>query len=147
MVHRACVRRYSSPAPTPKGSRGTKGTRLMQMKQLGNGDPWAQLNTNTGLLWASQVAQWSRIPRRGFDPWMGKIPYRGKWQPSHTLGWENPMDRGAWQTTVHGVARVERGLAAEQLICYLTKEKQEKKNQGIRIPGLVMENFTNASVT
>ena len=57
------------------------------------------------------------------------------------------MDRGAWQTTVHGVARVERGLAAEQLICYLTKEKQEKKNQGIRIPGLVMENFTNASVT
>ena len=40
------------------------------------------------------------------------------------------MDRGAWRTTVHGVARVERGLATEQLICYLTKEKQEEKKSG-----------------
>ena len=33
---------------------------------------------------SSQVAQWSRIylPSRshGFDPWVGKIPWRRKWQ-------------------------------------------------------------------
>ena len=31
------------------------------------------------------------------DPWVGKIPWRRKWQPS-AVG--NPRDRGAWQATV-----------------------------------------------
>ena len=26
---------------------------------------------------------------------------------SSILAWENPMDRGAWQATVHGVERVK----------------------------------------
>ena len=34
--------------------------------------------------WASQVVQWWRIRqqcgRHGFDPWVGKIPWRRKWQ-------------------------------------------------------------------
>ena len=30
---------------------------------------------------------------------------------SSILAWRIPMDRGAWQTTVNGVARVELGLA------------------------------------
>ena len=38
------------------------------------------------LSWASQVVQWSRIclpsRRRGFDPWVRKIPWRRKWQPA-----------------------------------------------------------------
>ena len=35
--------------------------------------------------------------RHGFDPWVGKIPCRGKWQLLCSwLG--NPMDRGAWGT-------------------------------------------------
>ena len=29
-----------------------------------------------------------------FDTWVRKIPWRRKWQPT-------PMDRGAWQATVH----------------------------------------------
>ena len=33
--------------------------------------------------------------RHGFDPWVKKIPWRGTWQP---------MDRGTWWATVHGVA-------------------------------------------
>ena len=28
--------------------------------------------------------------------------------------WENPMDRGDWQATVHGVARVGHDLANKQ---------------------------------
>ena len=36
-------------------------------------------------------------------PWLGKIPCRRKWQPAPVLLPENPMDRGAWRATVHGV--------------------------------------------
>ena len=32
---------------------------------------------------------------------------------SSVLAWKNPMDRGAWQATVHGVARVRHNLAAK----------------------------------
>ena len=30
--------------------------------------------------------------------------------PSIILAWKNPMDRGAWQATVHGVAESPTGL-------------------------------------
>jgi len=28
--------------------------------------------------------------RCGFHPWVGKIPWRRKWQPTHILAWEIP---------------------------------------------------------
>ena len=34
------------------------------------------------------ACQW-RCRRRGLDPWVGKIPWRRKWQPT-------AVDRGAW---------------------------------------------------
>ena len=44
----------------------------------------------------------------GFDPWVGKIPWGRKWQHlSPCL--ENPMDRGAWQATIHGVTKSRTG--------------------------------------
>ena len=49
-----------------------------------------------------------RLPhgRPGFNPWVNKIPWRRKWQPiPGFLAWGNPMDRGAWLATVHGVAK------------------------------------------
>ena len=33
---------------------------------------------------------------------------------SSILAWEIPMDRGAWQATIHGVQRVGHDLATEQ---------------------------------
>ena len=41
----------------------------------------------------------------GFDPWVGKIPGGGNGNPLlySCLGY--PMDRGAWQATVHGVTK------------------------------------------
>ena len=41
--------------------------------------------------------------RPGFDPWVGKIPWRKIWQPNPVLllG-EFPMARVAWKATVHG---------------------------------------------
>jgi len=45
-----------------------------------------------------------------FDPWVGKIPWRRKWQPLQYSCLGNPMDGGAWWATVHGVARVRYDL-------------------------------------
>ena len=43
--------------------------------------------------------------RCGFDLWVGKIPWRRKWQSTPVFLPGNPMDRGAWWATVHGVAK------------------------------------------
>ena len=40
----------------------------------------------------------------GSIPGLGRSPGEGKGYPLQYSGLENPMDRGAWQATVHGVA-------------------------------------------
>ena len=40
----------------------------------------------------------------GLIPLLGRSPGEGKGYPLQYSGLENPMDRGAWQATVHGVA-------------------------------------------
>ena len=43
--------------------------------------------------------------RPRFDPWVGKIPWRRKWQPTLVfLPGESPW-RGPWRATVHRVAK------------------------------------------
>ena len=37
-----------------------------------------------------------------FNPRVGKIPWEGNGNPLHYSCQENPMDKGAWQTTVRG---------------------------------------------
>ena len=58
---------------------------------------------------SSLVAQMVNLPamwETGFDPWVGKIPWRRAWQPTpiNILAWKIPTGRGAWRATVHGVA-------------------------------------------
>ena len=55
--------------------------------------------------WLSGKESACQCRRCGFDPWVGKIPWR-KPTATHSsiLAW-NPMDRGAWRATVHGVAK------------------------------------------
>ena len=48
--------------------------------------------------------------RHGFDPWVGKIPWRRKRQPTQFSCLENLMDRGAWRVIVHGVTQSRTGL-------------------------------------
>ena len=44
--------------------------------------------------------------RHRFDPWVRKIPpQEGTGNPLQYSCLENPMDRGAWWATVHGVAK------------------------------------------
>ena len=57
--------------------------------------------------------------RPGLNPWVGKIPWRREWQSTPVFFFffffllqysclEIPMDRGAWQATVHGVTDCDR---------------------------------------
>ena len=46
-------------------------------------------------------------------PGLGRSPGEGYGNPLHYSCLENPTDRGAWQTTVHGVARVGPNLATK----------------------------------
>ena len=41
----------------------------------------------------------------GLIPVSGRSPGRGLGSPLQYSGLENPMDRGAWQATVHGVVK------------------------------------------
>ena len=42
---------------------------------------------------------------RRHSPWVGKIPGKGNGNPFQYSCLGNPMDRGAWKATVHGVAK------------------------------------------
>ena len=56
------------------------------------------------------ACQYRRRRRFKFDLWVKKIPWRRKWQPTPYSCLKNPMDRGAWQATVHGVAKSQTWL-------------------------------------
>ena len=49
----------------------------------------------------------------GVQPWIGKIPWRRKWQPTPVFLPGKSMDRGDWWATVHGVARVRHDLVTK----------------------------------
>ena len=62
------------------------------------------------LSWASLVAQQQRLClqcRCEYHPWVGEIPWRREWQPTLVFLPGDPMDRGAWRTTVHRVGHKE----------------------------------------
>ena len=49
----------------------------------------------------------------GSIPGLGRSSEEGTGNPLQYSRLENPMDRGAWWTTVHGVARVGHDLATK----------------------------------
>ena len=58
-------------------------------------------------MWASQVALVEENPsanagniRLGFDPSVGKSPWRRKWEPTTVISLGNLMGRGTWRATV-----------------------------------------------
>ena len=64
----------------------------------------------------SQVAQLIKNPpasagdrRHGFSPWVGKIPWSRKWQPTPVYLPGSCMDR-AWRATVHRVAESDTAV-------------------------------------
>ena len=65
-------------------------------------------------MWDSQVALVVKNPPanagdvrdEGSVPGLGRPPRGGNGNPFQYSCQENPMDRGAWRATVHGIARV-----------------------------------------
>ena len=49
----------------------------------------------------------------GLIPELGRSPGEGNGNPLQYSCLENPMDRGAWWATAHGVARVGHDLATK----------------------------------
>ena len=60
------------------------------------------LHTQVALV---SICQCRGHKRYGFDPCVGKIPWRRNGTLLQYCCLENPMDRGAWCATVHGVAK------------------------------------------
>ena len=60
---------------------------------------------------AQTVKNGLQLGRPGLDPWSGKSPGEGNGNPLQYSCLENPMDRGAWQATVHGVTKSQTGLS------------------------------------
>ena len=51
--------------------------------------------------------------RRRFYSWVAKMPWRRKWQPTPVFLLGESQDRGAWQFTVLGIARVGQDLSTK----------------------------------
>ena len=62
------------------------------------------------------ACQRRRHERLRFDPWVGKIPWRRHGNPLQYSCLENPMDRGARQVIVYGVAK-ELDMPAHTCTC------------------------------
>ena len=56
------------------------------------------------------ACQSRRHKKGGFNLWVRKILWRRKWQPTPASYWDNPMARGSWWATVHGVAESQTQL-------------------------------------
>ena len=52
------------------------------------------------------ACQWRRHKKRGFNPWVIKIPGEGNGNPLQYPWLENPMGRIPWQAIVHRVAKI-----------------------------------------
>ena len=53
-----------------------------------------------------------------WETWIRKIPQRRKWQLTPVFLLENPMDRGYWWATVHGVTQSWIRLCDEHFISF-----------------------------
>ena len=56
------------------------------------------------------ICQCRRDKRQGFDPWVGKIPWRRKWQPTPVF-WPGNKQRSLVGYIVHGVAKSQTRLS------------------------------------
>ena len=55
--------------------------------------------------WCSGKESAFQCKRWEFDPWLGRSPGVGNGNPIQYFCLENPVDREAWQATVHGMAK------------------------------------------
>ena len=66
---------------------------------------WLDLLTVQENSWLSGEELICQSRRHGFDPWVGRFPGEEHGNPFQYSCLGNPVDRGAWWATVHGVAK------------------------------------------
>ena len=71
-------------------------------------------------------------------PGLGRFPGEENGNPLQYSCLENPMDRRAWQATVHGVARVRHDLA--------TKPPPSPPSGELRVRGISLNYFLHLQV-
>ena len=69
------------------------------------------LNETRWLSDKESASQWRRCNWPGVDLWVGKIPGEGNGNSLQYSCLENLMNRGAWQTRVHGVIKSQTQLS------------------------------------
>ena len=78
--------------------------------------PGEELSYSLQYSWASLVAQTVKNPPAMWKTWVQSLgwedsPGEGHGNPLQCSCLENPMDRGAWQATVHGVPKSQTQLS------------------------------------
>ena len=63
------------------------------------------INTQTAFTSGSAVKNPPTMQETWVRSWVGKIPWRRKWQPTPEFLQGNPMDRGVCQATIHEVTK------------------------------------------
>ena len=76
--------------------------------------------------WLSGKESACQFKRHGFNPWVGKIPWNRKWQPSPVSFLGNPMDRGAWWAAIHGVTKSQIQLSHWKTSTYYVPIRKPK---------------------
>ena len=64
------------------------------------------------------ACQCRRLKRHKFDLWVRQSPGEGNGNPLQYSCLENPMDRGTWQATVHGIAKSQTWLKQLSMISF-----------------------------
>ena len=77
------------------------------------------MNTYGLLRWLSGKESAYQCKRCRFIPGWRRYPGEGNGNPLQYSFLENPMDRGAWQATVHGIPRVRHDLATKPPPCII----------------------------
>ena len=75
---------------------------------------WSRLPFSSPEVLKNLPANAGDIKRCGFDPWVSKIPGGGHDNPLRYSSLEKPMDKGAWQTTIHRIAKSWNTTGATQ---------------------------------
>ena len=62
-------------------------------------------NLRSAMAWLSGKESTCQCRRCGFDPWLGKIPWRRTWQSTPVFLLGKSHDMAAWQAIAHGIAK------------------------------------------
>ena len=95
---------YQSPRRKQKAHSKLAILKYLNNKTIckGEGEDWETTRASQVALVVKNLCQCRRCKRRGFDPWVRKMPWRRKWQPTPVFCLENPMDSRAWWAIVQG---------------------------------------------